>query len=1028
MDHIQLPRDGLEHIQVPFVAELQFDSQDFATFHKRAAFPAPEDAGKWHDITSDQTASFVQAWLYFGLIAAFLECPIDIAQFTIEEGSPPQSFVSSLTFGPLLDEWSRSAAADRSSQRQRRRAVGLLNCSLAAIRRFEALPQSAVPPLPEVLLSVDLLIATLGTVAFGDGFDTRGASREFRDELGALLRDLRLVPRTQRTTSSAQGPVAGLLKRGLSAQGWCPFKVRHMFCDFSHMAIYYLSRLRDPTPLHITHANCTEERCIGNNVDMTNYMTRHTKPSCACSHSSVPEAEVRSIISDGGIPVVRIRSSRDGHISLEVKKALPHVRYIAISHVWSDGLGNPHANSLPHCQLLQLARSLKVLMPPMFDLARATISIPQLNISLDGRDMTITWGSTEWFWLDTLCIPVGTGAQVASLKTKAINQMAAIYSGAQQVLVLDSVMQRFTVAGRDACHVLAQLSAIAWLGRCWTYQEGALAWSLQIQCSDCSFDPVLFDQDLSNSNDEMYLLLPGTTTGRSTLYRLVMAVSLGCRMGIREVSKMVRDVLKYPPVVTPGVVKAALFEYIYRELRFVVAREICSDRRDEFSLRGDPLREFVQCWNALARRTTTMPADIHVIFANLLRLNAFSILALPDTEARMRAIMWSLFPHGLPFSLLYNKSKHRVRPAEQHCARWMPLWPDQHLLSESHVLEFRDEGLVLDCRPGGSKLDDPVALLLLDNLYMTKGHQGNLLVQDVTHEMWYRVAPHRQTGDSFDSTGFLTTAIILESQPKEGWEHARGTGIAAACLHVNQISTDILQDSGTGPKLKAVFDCPATVWPIGPAPVSSQDASLPIFSAQSKTHFALVLEHDIPTASQQPTLPRRPEIIPFMGTSAILIALCGPFTIILAAMTALLIFQAIKDIPPPPVSTTLYLTLALHSYTLCHFIPIPVFALIPGIIAGFSLNLIPFLAGLVHLGLKRAEAGLGGVDTAVAVLLAAGHGPQIAMVLFAKWYVNQRLYSAWLDTYDPGWTPERSDRWMMAVHGLLVWLWDTLLK
>jgi hypothetical protein len=92
------------------------------------------------------------------------------------------------------------------------------------------------------------------------------------------------------------------------------------------------------------------------------------------------------------------------------------------------------------------------------------MSIPQLYLSFDARTMAISWGPTEWFWLDMLCIPVGDDSEATLLKSKAINQVAAIYAGAHQVLVLDSVMQAFNVAGLDACQVLVQTIALAWLG------------------------------------------------------------------------------------------------------------------------------------------------------------------------------------------------------------------------------------------------------------------------------------------------------------------------------------------------------------------------------------------------------------------------------------------------------------------------------------------------------------------------------------------------------------------------------------
>jgi hypothetical protein len=54
--------------------------------------------------------------------------------------------------------------------------------------------------------------------------------------------------------------------------------------------------------------------------------------------------------------------------------------YIAFSHVWSHGRGNPSINRMPLCQLERLAR-----------------------LASQGRKTTKSYGA---FWIDTLCVPV----------------------------------------------------------------------------------------------------------------------------------------------------------------------------------------------------------------------------------------------------------------------------------------------------------------------------------------------------------------------------------------------------------------------------------------------------------------------------------------------------------------------------------------------------------------------------------------------------------------------------------------------
>jgi len=118
---------------------------------------------------------------------------------------------------------------------------------------------------------------------------------------------------------------------------------------------------------------------------------------------------------------------------------------------------------------------------------------------------------------------------------------------------------------------------------------------------------------------------------------------------------------------------AFLAKHVYSEITEVFGREMRLDRRGTDSLLPSEriMGDFVLCWNFLAQRTTTMAGDIHFIIANLLRLNAFSILNIKSREERMREILCSL--PGLPLSILFNKSKERVRPMENHANRWIPL-------------------------------------------------------------------------------------------------------------------------------------------------------------------------------------------------------------------------------------------------------------------------------------------------------------------------------------------------------------------
>ncbi|XDG01327.1 hypothetical protein ABKA04_000942 [Annulohypoxylon sp. FPYF3050] len=134
--------------------------------------------------------------------------------------------------------------------------------------------------------------------------------------------------------------------------------------------------------------------------------------------------------------------------------------YVAISHVWSDGLGNLHQNALPRCQLRRLS-----------DLVKA----------LPGDY------SAQLFWCDTICIPPDS-VNRPKAQSCALDQMRTVYSKPKTVLVLDSWLLESSMQGKRDIETLMRIFACTWNTRLWTYQEGALPKSLHFQFADGPYD------------------------------------------------------------------------------------------------------------------------------------------------------------------------------------------------------------------------------------------------------------------------------------------------------------------------------------------------------------------------------------------------------------------------------------------------------------------------------------------------------------------------------------------------------------
>jgi len=157
-------------------------------------------------------------------------------------------------------------------------------------------------------------------------------------------------------------------KRLLQQAGWCTGEIsalRHDFPDVS--SLYYVSTW-DRSELSKDHSSYSD-RCLANQVDENTYKTRHADPECTCEHLPVGKQQVVfSILDDGGIPVVWY-SDNDGKIN--VQRAAPvdnqgdpgTIPFVAISHVWSDGLRNAQSNILAQCQLRRIQGLVDALYP-----------------------------------------------------------------------------------------------------------------------------------------------------------------------------------------------------------------------------------------------------------------------------------------------------------------------------------------------------------------------------------------------------------------------------------------------------------------------------------------------------------------------------------------------------------------------------------------------------------------------------------------------------------------------------------------
>jgi hypothetical protein len=152
------------------------------------------------------------------------------------------------------------------------------------------------------------------------------------------------------------------------------------------------------------------------------------------------------------------RSSMRDPIQLTVKESNLSEDYATISHVWSDGYGNPDKNKLWKCQLDYL-----------WELLREAQS--QRNRQKMGEERHNP--TPLPFWMDTLAIPVEK--QFKDTRKKAIAQIYKVYSRARYTIVIDNGLNNMSWTDKDYTTTAMRILASGWMRRLWTLQEAYLS-------------------------------------------------------------------------------------------------------------------------------------------------------------------------------------------------------------------------------------------------------------------------------------------------------------------------------------------------------------------------------------------------------------------------------------------------------------------------------------------------------------------------------------------------------------------------
>ncbi|KAB8336698.1 hypothetical protein FH972_021008 [Carpinus fangiana] len=479
----------------------------------------------------------------------------------------------------------------------------------------------------------------------GDGFDL---AQQFRTERNDMIREYGEIH---------QDTMIPLLRSRQKSNNWCPSHIDRMSRTSTSMS-YWFSAASSRN--FKNHTQCSVYACVHAQVAEADYKSVHT-PQClshvqgVCPSIGPCRDELLEIIMGGGIPTISVLGI-DGENDDELKVLVQDARnenYTAISHVWSDGLGNPHSNSLPACQMRRIAtycKSMTFEFPNQY-----TWMVPkplcQKVTTRVSRKRSEALDRKAIFWMDTLCIPVGpdfireqrvsnddrpvvTTISMSKVRSFAIRKMKQIYQRAAYTLVLDPCL----LEGQfDIYEKAARASTSHWCNRLWTLQEAYLSErAVHYQFADVAM-PIT--NLLTVSEDFGITMAPAGIVLGGVILVPSNGFDEGLQRGFSWLSKIIRD-------------KSHKFHTEHQANALFKKRQ-----------------EFAKLIGPLASRQTSHMEDESICIGTTLGYDVKGLLRIKNHGERMAHLFSLLGRDGLDPRFLFT-SGPRI---EQDGFRWAPL-------------------------------------------------------------------------------------------------------------------------------------------------------------------------------------------------------------------------------------------------------------------------------------------------------------------------------------------------------------------
>jgi hypothetical protein len=165
-----------------------------------------------------------------------------------------------------------------------------------------------------------------------------------------------------------------MLQEEMIEKNWCPSRISWL--SWTSLETQYVASLL-PSHQTVSHRNCRLAACSYRPTSLNMLKPEHKHITCSgnCGELFFKAGDLINILRSGDIPAIKEKDilGRKTYKLVNISSR----KFVAISHVWSHGLGSRLTNALPRCQISHLFELIRGVSPP-----------------------------NSLLWVDTMCVPI----------------------------------------------------------------------------------------------------------------------------------------------------------------------------------------------------------------------------------------------------------------------------------------------------------------------------------------------------------------------------------------------------------------------------------------------------------------------------------------------------------------------------------------------------------------------------------------------------------------------------------------------